>query len=123
MIVGLVKPSREAIVTLEVRGPSQIAMDIEAILDTGFTESLTLNRALVGALGLRYVNTDDVTLADGSIVGTDLYEGTVLWNGQLRPVIVHCLEGSPLIGMSLLYDHLLTVEVVDGGPVTIDPIP
>jgi clan AA aspartic protease len=123
MIIGVVKPSREAIVKIEVRGPSRTAIDIEAILDTGFTESLTLPRTLVGTLGLRFVNTDDVTLADGNIIGVDLYEGIVIWDGQEQPVIVHCLEGSPLVGMSLLYHHLLTVEAVDGGPVTINPLP
>jgi predicted aspartyl protease len=69
------------------------------------------------------VNTDKVILADGNTVGVDLYEGVVIWDGQERAIIVHCMEGSPLIGMSLLYDHLLTMEVVDSGPVSIDAIP
>jgi hypothetical protein len=29
----------------------------------------------------------------------------------------------PLIGMSLLYGSRVTLDVVDGGPVTIEPVP
>ncbi len=64
-----------------------------------------------------------MTLADGGVVGVDLYEGFVLWDNQDRRVIVHCLEGAPLIGMSLFVDHLLTIAVVDGGRVTLDALP
>jgi len=46
-----------------------------------------------------------------------------LWDGRARLVSVHTAQGAPLIGVSLLYDHLLTVEVFDGGAVTIEPLP
>jgi hypothetical protein len=59
MITGRVKPSREAVVRLQLRGASGAEVEVEAVLD---------------------------------------------------------------IGMSLLYDHLLTMQVTDGGPVTIDPL-
>ena len=123
MITGVVRPSREAIVGLRLRGANTVEIDVEAVLDTGFTEYLTLPLALVNSLGLPRVNTDKVILADGNTVGVDLYEGVVIWDAQERAIIVHCMEGSPLIGMSLLYDHLLTMEVVDSGPVSIDAIP
>ena len=123
MITGVVRPSREAIVGLRLRGTNTVEIDVEAVLDTGFTEYLTLPLALVNSLGLPRVNTDKVILADGNTVGVDLYEGVVIWDAQERAIIVHCMEGSPLIGMSLLYDHLLTMEVVDSGAVSIDAIP
>ena len=123
MITGVVRPSREAIVGLRLRGTNTVEIDVEAVLDTGFTEYLTLPLALVNSLALPRVNTDKVILADGNTVGVDLYEGVVIWDAQERAIIVHCMEGSPLIGMSLLYDHLMTMEVVDSGPVSIDAIP
>jgi predicted aspartyl protease len=123
MITGVVTHNREAIVTLTLRGSQGLEADIDAVLDTGFTEYLSLPQVWVAALALTYLFTDDVTLADGAIVQVNLYECIVVWDGQDRTVPVHCLEGSPLIGMSLIYDHLLTMQVVDGGPVTIDPIP
>jgi clan AA aspartic protease len=122
MITGGVTASREAIVRLELRGPRS-AVVTDAVIDTGFTDFLSLPLSLVTALGLAYLQTDKVFLADGSEIAVDQYEVTVIWDGQRRDVIAHCLEGSPLIGMSLLYDHLLTMEVVSGGPVSIDRIP
>ena len=121
MISGVVTTSREAIVRLVVRGSHDI--DIDAILDTGFTEHLTLPSSLIAALGLPYVTLDRAVLADGSIVDCHVYEGKVLWEGQERTVSVHVAEGTPLIGMSLLFDHLLTMQVVDHGSVTIEPLP
>jgi clan AA aspartic protease len=123
MITGTVKPSREAVVWLKIRGTTGLELDVEAVVDTGFTESLTLPRARVNALGLPFAGADGMALADGSILSVDLYAGAVEWDGRDRPAIIHCVEGSPLLGMSLLYDPLMRMEVVDNGHVTIDPLP
>ncbi len=123
MIPGLVTQDREAIVQLRLRGPQGQEIDVDAVLDTGFTEYLTLPRAETTALGLRRLFTDKLTLADGSVVSIDLYDCIVDWDGQSRTVVVHCLDGKPLLGMSLLQDHLLSMAVVDGGAVTINAIP
>jgi hypothetical protein len=48
-----------------------------------------------------------------------IYEGTVLWDGQLRRIPVHEAETTPLIGMSLLQGYELTVEVQYSGKVTV----
>jgi predicted aspartyl protease len=97
--------------------------DVDAVLDTGFTEYLTLPLSCVTMLALPYLFTDHVTLAGGTMVPVDLYEGTILWDGHNRRVTVHCLEGTPLIGMSLLFDHLFTAQIIDGGLATIVPFP
>lgn len=122
-MTGVVRPSREAVVSIRLIGNAGTDLRVEAILDTGFTESLTLPQRTIDALGLLQVNTDAVTLADGSMIAVALYEGIVVWDGQARSFVIHCMEGTPLIGMSLLYDHLLTMEVVDGGPVAVAPMP
>jgi clan AA aspartic protease len=121
MITGAVTPDREAIVRLRVRGSQEV--EVDAVLDTGFTEFLSLPPALIAALALPYVTLDRVMLADGSIVQCRVYEAEVDWEGRLRVVSVHAAQGAPLIGMSLLYDHLLTIEVVNGGALTIEPLP
>jgi clan AA aspartic protease len=123
VIPGLVTRDRQAIVRLRLRGPQGLEVEVDAVLDTGFTEYLALPRAWTMALGLHRLFTDRLMLADGSAVSVDLYDCIVDWDGQQRTIVVHCLEGSPLLGMSLLYDYLLTMEVVDGGTVTIDAIP
>jgi clan AA aspartic protease len=123
MIQGVVMQRREAIVRLEIRGAQGLDVGIDAVLDTGFTEYLSLPRTWITALALTYLFTDAVILADGSKIGVDLFECVVIWDGQERAVTVHCMEGMPLIGMSLLYDYLLTMEVIDGGNVTLAPMP
>jgi predicted aspartyl protease len=120
---GVVTAAREAIVRLRLYGSQGLDTDVDAVLDTGFTEYLTLPLSWITMLALPYLFTDHVTLADGSMVPVDLYEGIINWNGQDRAVTVHCLEGTPLIGMALLFDHLLTAQVIDGGLVTIAPFP
>ena len=123
MILGKLTPSREAVVQLKVRGPSGVEADIACVIDTGYTEYLTLPLTWIDALGLIYADTSSTTMADGSVVVIDLFEATIVWDGQARAIVADRMECAPLIGMSLLYDHLLTMEVVDGGPVTIAPLP
>lgn len=123
MITGAVTPGREAIVQVRLRGPQGALTAIDAVLDTGFTEYLSLPQVWVTALALPYLFTDDAVLADGSQITVDVYEGVIDWDGHGRVVPVHCMEGTPLMGMSLLWDHLVNMLVVDGGIMTIDPVP
>ena len=52
MIVGVVTASREAVVSLTVRGPRGRAQEVQAVIDTGFDSSLTLPARLITALEL-----------------------------------------------------------------------
>lgn len=123
VITGAVTISREAIVRLELIGTGGLKTTVEAVIDTGFTDYLSLPLSVITSLRLAYSQTDKVYLADGSEIAVDQYEVSVVWDGSRRDILVHCLEGSALIGMSLLYDHLLAVQVVDGGSVSINPFP
>ena len=61
-------------------------------------------------------------LADGRESVFDIYEGTVLWDGQARRIPVHEVETIPLVGMSMLQGYELTVQVQPGGNVIIKPL-
>jgi clan AA aspartic protease len=93
------------------------------VIDTGFTDYVTLPREIVNTLGLRYSQSMDFELADGEVAMFDLYECELLWNGVHRQVLVTVTEGGSLLGMSLLDGHRLVMDVVAGGVVTIDPLP
>ena len=54
MIVGSVSAHREAIVRLVIVGPQGREREIEAIVDTGYTGSLTLPSEVVFDLGLPF---------------------------------------------------------------------
>lgn len=51
-----------------------------------------------------------------------MYEITVLWNGELRTVEADGTESIPLVGMAMLRGCDLSIRVVEGGPVAIQPI-
>jgi clan AA aspartic protease len=122
MIAGIVSPDREALITLLVIGPEGNALEVEFAIDTGFTEDLMLPRPVIGALRLSQIGSDEIMLADGSRSWVSLHPAAVLWMGVQRPVTVQEGEGTPLLGMGLLLDHLLTLPVRVGDAFTITPI-
>ncbi len=123
MIRGAVNARLEAVVRLRVRGPGGAEADVDAVIDTGFTSSLTLPPPVVAALGLARQSGGSALLADGSVHPFDIYAAEVDWGGSWRPVLVWVVGGEVLVGMGLLARHQLRVEAVPGGVVEITPIP
>lgn len=120
MITGEVTAGREARIRLTLRGTGGAETEVSAVVDTGFTDALTLPSALISELGFPFRDTVRALLADGALVTLDVHKGVVLWDGERRTVYVHAAEGDALVGMALLKGHTLTIEVVDGGSVTIE---
>ena len=118
MIRGTVR-SQEARIQLKVRGPRNREREIGAIIDTGFTASLTLPPALISSLKLRWHSSERGTLADGSECLFDLYEATVVWDRAAKRILVAESNADPLVGMGLLDGHELIVQVSEGGKVEI----
>lgn len=118
MLTGEVT-NREARVELEVIGPLG-SRTVSFIIDTGFTESLTLPSALVAALGCPIRTVLDMELADGSLRLVNVYDARAIWLAGELPLLVHEIEGDPLLGMMLLGGSRLTVDVVDGGAVRVE---
>jgi clan AA aspartic protease len=123
MIRGGVNARLEAVVRLRVRGPSGVESDVDAVIDTGFTSSVTLPPAVVAALGLARQAGGTAMLGDGSVRQFDIYAAEVEWGGTWRPVLVSAVGAEVLLGMRLLAGHQLRVEAVPGGVVEITPIP
>ncbi|MDE2990596.1 MAG: clan AA aspartic protease [Chloroflexota bacterium] len=119
MIEGVVNAAYEPVVTLAVQGPSGQTTETEAVIDTGFTGFLTVTPALVTELGLILEGTSRATLADGSEITFDVYDVAVLWDGEPRYVLADAADTTPLVGMRLLDNHNLNIDVVDGGRVLI----
>ena len=119
MIEGVVNAAHEAVVTIPVQGPAGQSREVEAVVDTGFNRFLTLPPALVAELDLPFVTSGRVTLADGSQASFEVYDVTVLWDGQPRAVYAYAADSMPLVGMLLLDNHDLSIQVRDGGRVVI----
>lgn len=56
MIIGQVTSTPEAMIRFPVRDASGQEQEVEAVIDTGFTEFLMLPPALIAALSLQYQN-------------------------------------------------------------------
>ena len=119
MITGVVTADRQAIIRMTVRGPAGQEHEIGAIIDTGFDGWLSLPSSLIVPLGLVWRRRGRAFLADGRESVFDIYEATVIWDGQARRVPVDGAETAPLIGMSLLEGYELTVQVRAAGNVII----
>lgn len=123
MITGSVNKHYEAIVHLVVGGPQGQVEEIEAIIDTGFSGWLSLPTATIAQLGLPFRRRGRAFLADGSESIFDIYEGTVVWNGQMQRTPIDEADTAPLIGMQMLTGYELNIEVVTGGQVTVKLLP
>ncbi len=122
MIVGVVNHYNEATIRFFVKGVSGILSEIEAVIDTGFTEYLSLPEELINALGLPFLRWEDMMQSDGSIVTFSVYEGIALWDGAERNIEIQTSAGSPLVGLALLQDNIFEFPVRPGSRVTISAI-
>ena len=118
MIHGTVNSRREAVLALRVIGPAG-AVIVPTVIDTGFSGLLTLSPAVAGSIGLPVVGRGFATLADGSVEEHDVYRADVDWFGSPRRVLVASADGDALVGMALLADCELRVEVKPGGAVEV----
>jgi clan AA aspartic protease len=123
MMRGAVNARREAVVPLRVRGPSGAELAVDAVVDSGFTASLTLPAPVLAALGLARHSIGGAVLADGAARQFDIYAAEVEWEGGWRPVLVSALGDEVLLGMRLLEGHELRIAVVPGGVMEITPLP
>ena len=122
MIVGRVNSDREAIVSLVVQGLQGQTREIEAVVDTGFTGLLTLPPDLIAELDLPLRAQGRAVLGDGREITFDIFKAHVIWDGRAHPIDVDSAETVPLVGMGLLENHELWIQVFFGGSVVIQEL-
>jgi predicted aspartyl protease len=123
MILGKVNAKLDAVATLSVLDSADHVHPISTVVDTGFNGHLTLRPAMIARFGLPRTGAVRVQLADGSSSYRHYFGARVVWDGAARTVEALELETDPLLGMNMLSGARLTIDVVDGGAVTIDSIP
>lgn len=121
-ISGVVDYRLRTFVTLSVRGPSGREEPVQFWLDTGFNGTLILPADIVARLGLREIAAETVVLADGQRHKLSVFRAVVLWDGQERETRVLVSGTQPLLGTSLPLGHRITIDMVDGGSITIVPL-
>ena len=121
MIVGRVTERDEVSVPLILLDQYGQQTEIEALVDTGFTGYPALSHDVVQQLHLPQVAEEEVDLADGSTTVLALYKVAVVWHDEPRTLTAYAVAGRSLIGMKRLRSSLVTLEVIDGGTVVIEP--
>jgi clan AA aspartic protease len=110
--------SDEARVRLSLIGTNGKRQETEAVIDTGFTASLSLPPSIVAELGLHWQTVNRAILADGSECLFDVFEAE-----NTRRVLVDEADTDPLIGMAILRGHELKMQVRNRGKITIKRLP
>jgi clan AA aspartic protease len=121
-MTGKVNARLEAVLHLKVFGPRNTSRSVAAIVDTGFSNSLTLPPSLIKSLGLKPIAQTNGVLADGSVVTFKMYEGFLALNRRRIGIEIVEADSDPLVGMSLLDGQKLEIEVTPGGKVGVKPL-
>ncbi len=125
MVVGRVDAHGSilrAVTEVFVYGRSSMRARVQAVIDTGFSEFLTLPPHAIRALGLRPEYEESLVLANGQTTKLVVYAASIDWDGHMREVKVLESDGDPLIGMKMLRDHDIHIRAVPDGPVSIEPV-
>jgi clan AA aspartic protease len=122
MMTGIVQPTGDATILLHLRGPRGIMLQVQAVIDTGFNDCLTLNTSELERLEAVPAEHVRYTLADGTEAVARLFLVEVEWHGVWREMLAVEMVGDPLLGMAALRQSSLHVDVIDGGAVHIRPL-
>ncbi|MEH2178633.1 clan AA aspartic protease [Nostoc sp.] len=117
MIIGRVNGHYEPIIRVDIHDSNGRVYERDAVIDTGFDGWLSLPPDIITVLGLNWKRRGRALLADGSESIFDIYEATVLWDGQLLTIPIDEADSEPLVGMSLMESYELNIQVIDGGMV------
>ena len=117
MITGIVNADFEPIIPLLICDSDGRVYTQEAIVDTGFNGWLSLPPDLIAELNLKWKRRGRAILGDGSECVFDVYEAVLVWDGNMLTIPIDEADSEPLVGMSLMENYQLTVQVFEGGHV------
>ena len=122
MIRGATNERLQLMVVIEISNGDGQYHSVEALLDTGFTQHLTLPPDEIARLGLEYAERIPMILANGQRIEVSVYRGLVKWLGESRIVRVIAVDELPLLGMSMLENCKVTFHGQPGGELLIEAI-
>ena len=122
LIRGLISRRGEATLELDVLGSEGARLVTTVLLDTGFNGFLTLPKETIRSLRLPHLGIGEAFLADGSAISVSIFSAEVRWHKSDIRVFVAQAEGAPLAGMALLDGSRVTMNVIENGEVTIEPL-
>jgi clan AA aspartic protease len=123
MIRGAVGSRLEARITLTFLDAAGSPVTLGVVIDTAFSGFLALPSAVIAHLAVPSLGRHDVVLADGSTITQEYYEARVEWQGTIRTVRAVDMGTEPLVGINFLWAQRITIDVIVGGDVTVEPLP
>ena len=123
MISGAVDLLRKPVVTLTVFDINGQERSVQANVDTGFSDSLTLPSSAIEQLGLKLLDRSNFRIGNGALATFNTYAATIRWHSGIRQITVLESEIFPVMGVGLLWENRLSVDFVLGGAVTVAELP
>ena len=123
MLTGRINDELQAWVSMGILDGAGELHPVEVLLDTGFNGELALTSSVIRRFNLVRGMPRFAELATGDTTLLPSFTATILWDDQPRFVSVIEADSEPLLGMELLLGNRVTLDVRDGGPVTIDALP
>lgn len=111
---GVVTGNR-VIVTVSILRSNGDIVEIDAVMDTGFSGFLTLAPRAIESLKLEWINRTFVHLAGSQPAEVDVFAATLLWYGREVDVEVLEIDDDPLLGMAQLRGSEVRFSVEEGG--------
>ncbi len=115
MITGIVNADFEPIISISICDSNGKIYTEDAIVDTGFNGWLSLSPDLIAQLNLRWKRRGRAILGDGSECVFNIYEAVVIWDEVNLTIPIDEADSEPLVGMSLMENYQLMVQVFEGG--------
>jgi clan AA aspartic protease len=122
MITGKVNSNGEAIISISIYDLNNSVYLREAIIDTGFNGWLSLPPDLINQLNLPWKRRGRAILGDGSECIFDIYEATIVWDRVSLTIPIDEADSDLLVGMSLMKDYKLMIQIKEGGRVELERI-
>lgn len=113
----------EAVIVLNLRSSEGRWLQVEAVIDTGFTATLVLPPEVIDQLDPPVERSAEFELADGRTEIVPSYRVGILWHGEGGNIRAYeSGSSSPLIGMGLLAGSRLVIDGIAGGEVSIEKL-
>ena len=106
-------------IILTVNGPDGPTETLEAIVDTGFNGFLCLPEAVVLRPHLPYLNSATVFMAEDRRKIPRIRQAQIDWNGKARTFGADASGAVALVGMQLMTDLRLEMDIRIGGAVRV----
>jgi clan AA aspartic protease len=120
MIVGFVNPNWKAEIRLILLNQQEQEIEFSVFVDSGFNGSLALPHSFLEQINAEPLEDAVVLLADGSAVILPTFAVKIKWDNEPKLVEAFATTGDPILGMRLLENHELKIEVRIGGEVKIE---